>query len=178
MSQRTHDSTLLATTTCWRPHQSHPVRWKWMSLEEFFARAVRVRRSSFIAHRFDVAHLNIFITLTAAVREDDAAGAGFTSLWHHLQTLGSDYLVHSKPADLLAAAQCQLDLRTARRAFDQLVERVFAVRGNRLHSLVSDMSSSPAQDGELIARPEVEGQLLSCIPPAWRGAGGRRRSSA
>ena len=90
-----------------------------MSLEEFFGRAIRVRRLSFIAHGLNVAHLNVFITLIAVIGEDDAAGAGFTSLRHPLQTLGSDQLVHSKPADLLAVAQRQLDLRTARHAFNQ-----------------------------------------------------------
>jgi len=92
-----------------------------MSLEEFFGRAIRVRRLSFIAHGLNVAHLNVFITLMAVIGEHDSASSGFTSLRHHLKTFGSDHLVHSKPADLLAAAQRQLDLTTTRHAFNQPV---------------------------------------------------------
>ena len=91
-----------------------------MPLEKFLRREIRSR--PFIADRFDVPHLNVFITMRSVIRPRHAACACFAPVAPHLHPLGSNHLLHSKPADLIAIAQGKFHLRAPHDTRNELVE--------------------------------------------------------
>jgi len=91
-----------------------------MALEKFLRR--EIRSQLFIADRFDVPHLNVFITMRSVIRPCDAACACFAPVVPPLHPLGSNHLLHSKPADLFAIAQGNFYLRASHDTRNEPVE--------------------------------------------------------